>query len=123
MPEIEFQLKRKELIKKDEEEISVDRIINPEKYEKGTMEEYRIFYSPITIELAEMHPILEDDAEHTALFDRNTGEIYVVRAKYRNIKYVKEFLSGGIIRNIEHFAIDETLLNKVDKMNEVLNTP
>ena len=120
MLEFEFQLKRKEPINKSEEQRKVDRILNPESIVDEN--DYRTFYTPIIIDIDEMHPVLEDDAEHTALFDRHTGEIYIIKCKYRHFRYVRELLTGKLVRSLNDFAIDDLVLDKIEKINQVINS-
>lgn len=122
MAQLEFLLKRKELIKKDEEDMTVDRILNPDKYLSGQVtNEYKIYYSPCIIETDDMNPVLEDDAEHVALFDRHTGEIYVIKCKFSHYKYITEHLSGKIVRSINDFGIDETVIDKISQLNTIID--
>lgn len=104
----------------DEEEIRLNRLLGNEEESKP---EYSLQfeYSRIVLDIVkDITLYYKFDAEHTAV-KHYDGEHYVLKCKYKQFKFLREYLSGNMVRSFESFKIEQQLQEKVEKVSAILN--
>lgn len=113
------RLKAPELEKIDEETAQLIRLglkDEPNQEREVTVEHE---YGLMTLNLEDISMFNQLDKEHTVI--RTPEGIFNIKCTYRNLKYIKEFFSGKLIRNVSDFGVDQHLLAKTAKVNKIMN--
>src|SRR5690349_15711409 len=90
------------------EEKQLKRLLDGEDEDQGVMfmPQIEYEYTKMFLDLEDIKAVNEYDKEHSVI-RTFSGDVYTVKGSYRVVKYMYEFFTGTMVKNIDNFQFEE----------------